>query len=136
MLNGGAAAGAAAGRFRTRKPKKTHLFYFGLLFWISRFVKGFIFNTSIRGNVGSKSIVRARRDNGSGVVWNSDGLILTCNHIVRKLDDYEAILNNGRLFQPRNDPYSNIALLKIQSNDDSISLNPIEVLTIMVLKVD
>ena len=35
----GAAAGAAAGRVRTQKPKKTHLFYFGLLFWISRFVK-------------------------------------------------------------------------------------------------
>jgi ABC-type uncharacterized transport system permease subunit len=60
MLNGGAAAGAAAagaaavaaasavvagaaagaaGRFRTQKLKKTHLFYFGLLFWISSFVK-------------------------------------------------------------------------------------------------
>ena len=51
----------------------------------------------------SKSVVRvrSRRGNGSGVVWNSDGLILTCNHIVRKLDDYEASLNNGRLFQPR-----------------------------------
>jgi S1-C subfamily serine protease len=77
-------------------------------------------------NKGSKFVVRARRDNGSGVVWNSDGLILTCNHIVRKLDDYEAILNNGKLFQPRNVPYTNIALLKIQSNDDNISLNPIE----------
>jgi proteasome alpha subunit len=41
---------------------------------------------------------------------------------VSKLDDYEEILNNGRLFQ--DDPYSNIELLKIQSNDDSISLNP------------
>jgi len=76
-------------------------------------------------NKGSKSVVRARRDNGSGVVWNSDGLISTCNHIVRNLDYYEAILNNGRLFQPRNDPYSDIALLKIQSNDDSISINPL-----------
>ena len=74
-------------------------------------------------NKGSKSIVRARRDNGSGVVWNSDGLISTCNHIVRNY--YAAILNKGRLFQPRNDPYSDIALLKIQSNDDSISLNPL-----------
>ena len=54
--------------------------------------------------------------------------ILTCNHIVRKLDDYEAILNNGRLFQPRNDPYSDIAFVEDSVQlIDSISLNPTEV---------
>jgi S1-C subfamily serine protease len=81
----------------------------------------------------SKSVVSVRsrsRGIGSGVVWKSDGLIVTCNHIVRKLDDYEVSLNDGR-FLPANvigsDPYSDVALLKIQSNDDSISLNPIEV---------
>ncbi|MGB6529826.1 MAG: trypsin-like peptidase domain-containing protein [Candidatus Nitrosopolaris sp.] len=70
----------------------------------------------------SKSVVSVRsrtRGNGSGVVWNSDGLILTCSHIVRKLA--AKVIGN--------DPYSDIALLKIQSNDknDDISLNPIEI---------
>jgi S1-C subfamily serine protease len=81
----------------------------------------------------SKSVVSVRsssRGVGSGVVWKSDGLIVTCNHIVRKLDDYEVSLNNGRFLPAKvigNDPYSDIALLKIQSNDDSISINPIDV---------
>jgi len=80
----------------------------------------------------SKSVVSVRsrsRGIGSGVVWKSDDLIVTCNHIVRKLDDYEVSLNNGRFLPARvigNDPYSDIALLKIPPNDDSISLNPIE----------
>ena len=70
----------------------------------------------------SKSVVSVSsrtRGNGSGVVWNSDGLILTCSHIVRKLA--AKVIGN--------DPYSDIALLKIQSNDknDDISLNPIEI---------
>ena len=86
----------------------------------------------------SKSVVSVRsrttrtRGNGSGVVWSSEGLIVTCSHIVRKLEEHEVSLNNGKSFPAkiiRNDPYSDIALLKIQSNDknDSISLNPIEI---------
>src|SRR5215469_2094265 len=83
----------------------------------------------------SKSVVSVRsrtRGNGSGVVWSSDGLILTCSHIVRKLDELEVSLSNGKSFPANvigNDPYSDIALLKIQANgkNDSISLNPIEV---------
>ena len=59
------------------------------------------------------------------------GLILTCSHIVRKLDELEVSLSNGKSFPANvigNDPYSDIALLKIQANgkNDSISLNPIE----------
>ncbi len=81
----------------------------------------------------SKAVVSVRsrsRGIGSGVVWKSDGLIVTCNHIVRKLDDCEVSLNNGRFLPAKvigNDPFSDIALVKIQCNDDSISLNPIEV---------
>jgi serine protease Do len=81
----------------------------------------------------SKSVVSVRsgsRGIGSGVVWKSDGLIVTCNHIVSKLDDYEISLNNVGFLPAKvigNDPYSDIALLKIQSNDDSISPSPIEV---------
>lgn len=83
----------------------------------------------------SQSVVSVRsrtRGIGSGVVWTSDGLIVTCSHIVRKLDELEVSLGNGKSFPAKvigNDPYSDIALLKIQANgkNDSISLNPIEI---------
>lgn len=83
----------------------------------------------------SQSVVSVRsrtRGIGSGVVWTSDGLIVTCSHTVRKLDELEVSLSNGKSFPATvigNDPYSDIALLKIQANgkNDSISLNPIEI---------
>jgi S1-C subfamily serine protease len=83
----------------------------------------------------SQSVVSVHsrtRGNGSGVVWTSDGLILTCSHIVRNLDELEVSLSNGKSFPAKvigNDPYSDIALLKIQANskNESISLDPIEI---------
>jgi S1-C subfamily serine protease len=83
----------------------------------------------------SQSVVSVRsrtRGIGSGVVWTSDGLIVTCSHIVRKLVELEVSLSNGKSFPAKvigNDPYSDIALLKIQANgkNDSISLDPIEI---------
>jgi S1-C subfamily serine protease len=83
----------------------------------------------------SQSVVSVHsrtRGNGSGVVWTSDGLIVTCSHIVRNLDELEVSLSNGKSFPAKvigNDPYSDIALLKIQANgnNDSIFLNPIEI---------
>src|SRR5215467_6854013 len=83
----------------------------------------------------SQSVVSVHsrtRGNGSGVVWTSDGLIVTCSHIVRHLAELEVSLSNGNSFPAKvigNDPYSDIALLKIQANgkNDSISLNPIEI---------
>jgi S1-C subfamily serine protease len=83
----------------------------------------------------SQSVVSVHsrtRGNGSGVVWSSDGLIVTCSHIVKKLDELEVSLSNGKPFPAKvigNDPYSDIALLKIQANgkNESISLNPIEI---------
>ncbi|HEU4822434.1 MAG TPA: trypsin-like peptidase domain-containing protein, partial [Nitrososphaeraceae archaeon] len=71
------------------------------------------------------------RGNGSAVVWTTDGHIVTCSHLVRKVDEVEVSLSNGKSFPARvigNDPYSDIALLKIQASDnDSISLKPIEI---------
>ena len=57
---------------------------------------------------------------------------MTCSHIVRNLEELEVSLSNGKSFPAKvigNDPYSNIALLKIQANgkNDSIYLNPIEI---------
>ena len=83
----------------------------------------------------SRSVVSVHsrtRGNGSGVVWSSDGLIVTCSHIVKNLDELEVSLSNGKSFPAKvigNDPYSDIALLKIQANgeNEDISLNPIEI---------
>jgi S1-C subfamily serine protease len=51
---------------------------------------------------------------------------------VKNLDELEVSLSNGQSFPAKvigNDPYSDIALLKIQANgkNESISLNPIEI---------
>jgi S1-C subfamily serine protease len=77
------------------------------------------------------SIQSRNRGNGSAVVWTTDGHIVTCSHLVRKVDAVEVSLSNGKSFPARvigNDPYSDIALLKIQASDnDSISLKPIEI---------
>jgi len=83
----------------------------------------------------SQSVVSVRsrtRGIGSGVVWTSEGLIVTCSHIVRKQEELEIGFSNGKSHPAKvigNDPYSDIALLKIQTNgkNDSISLNPIEI---------
>jgi S1-C subfamily serine protease len=88
---------------------------------------------NVAANV-SQSVVgihSRNRGNGSAVVWTTDGHIVTCSHLVRKVDEVEVSLSNGKSFPARvigNDPYSDIALLKIQSRDnDSISLKPIEI---------
>src|SRR5215208_3898012 len=77
------------------------------------------------------SIHSRNRGNGSAVVWTTDGHIVTCSHLVRKVDEVEVSLSNGKSFPARvvgNDPNSDIALLKIQaSNNDITSLKPIEI---------
>lgn len=75
------------------------------------------------------SIHSRNRGNGSGVVWTTDGHIVTCSHLVRKVDEVEVSLSDGKSFPARvigNDPYSDIALLKIQASNN-ISLKPIEI---------
>jgi S1-C subfamily serine protease len=81
----------------------------------------------------SQSVVSVRtrnRGNGSGVVWSNDGHIVTCSHIVRKVDELEVGLSNGKSFSAKvigNDSDSDIALLKIEANDKdgTIPLRPI-----------
>jgi S1-C subfamily serine protease len=84
----------------------------------------------------SRSIVSVHsrnRGNGSGVIWNVDGHIVTCSHIVGELDEVEVSLSNGKGYRAKvigNDPYSDIALLKIEATngkDDILPLKPIEI---------
>ena len=56
-----------------------------------------------------------KRGNGSGVIWNADGYIVTSSHIVGELDEVEVSIRNGKSYPAKvvgNDPYSDIALLK------------------------
>lgn len=83
--------------------------------------------------------VRSRRGNGSGVVWTSDGHIITCSHIVGKLDEAEVVTSNGKSYPAKvigNDPYSDIALLKVEASDnnESFPLKPIEIVDSESLK--
>jgi S1-C subfamily serine protease len=75
------------------------------------------------------SVHSRNRGNGSGVIWNVDGQIVTCSHIVGDQDEVEVSLSNGKSYPAKvvgNDPYSDIALLKIKDTC-GIFLNPIEI---------
>lgn len=84
----------------------------------------------------SQSVVGIRsrnRGNGSGVIWNVEGNIVTCSHIVGELNEVEVSMSNGKSYPAKvigNDPYSDIALLKIEaadSKDDILPLKTIEI---------
>ncbi len=82
----------------------------------------------------SESVVSIRsrnRGNGSGVVWTANGHIVTCSHLIRNVARVEVSINNGKSFPAKvigEDPYSDIALLKIQASDSNgIPIRPIEV---------
>lgn len=84
----------------------------------------------------SQSVVGIRsrnRGNGSGVIWNVDGNIVTCSHIIGGLNEVEVSLSNGKSYPAKvigNDPYSDIAFLKIEaanSKNAILPLKPIEI---------
>ena len=75
------------------------------------------------------SVHSRNRGNGSGIIWNAEGHIVTCSHIIGELDEVEVSLRNGKSYPAKvvgNDPYSDIALLKIKDTC-GIFLNPIEI---------
>jgi serine protease Do len=57
---------------------------------------------------------------GSGVILTNDGFIVTNNHVIDKADEITVTLNDKRTFKAVKvgaDPYTDIALLKIDSSD-------------------
>lgn len=59
------------------------------------------------------------RGAGSGVIIRSDGYVLTNNHVVRKADDIEVTLSDGRKFKGKvvgRDSFTDLALVKIDAN--------------------
>jgi len=57
---------------------------------------------------------------GSGVIINSDGYIVTNNHVIDNVDDIEVALQDNRIFKAKvvgTDPSTDIALLQIKGKD-------------------
>jgi S1-C subfamily serine protease len=69
--------------------------------------------------------VQSGMGGGTGVVWSADGYIVTCNHVVHRVRSTKVGFGDGRQVDAKvvgRDPYSDIALLKVDTN----GLKPIE----------
>jgi len=58
---------------------------------------------------------------GSGVIINKDGFIITNNHVIDNATSLEVTLNNNKTYMAEligTDPQSDIALIKIDANED------------------
>src|SRR5207253_5245047 len=77
----------------------------------------------------SRSVVRVgagRWRGGTGTVWSKDGHIVTSNHVIGDMREVEVGFSDGTKHTAKvvgRDPYSDIALLKIDSNN----LTPVDV---------
>src|SRR6058998_1838221 len=71
----------------------------------------------------SRSVVRVgagRWRGGTGTVWSKDGHIVTSNHVIGDMREVEVGFSDGTKHTAKvvgRDPYSDIALLKIDSNN-------------------
>lgn len=57
---------------------------------------------------------------GSGVIWSSDGLVVTNNHVVEGAQDIEVVLATGERIPATlraSDPLTDLALLELDRND-------------------
>ena len=72
-----------------------------------------------RGMFGQNS-TREQEGFGSGVIISPDGYIVTNNHVVRRTNEIEVALDDGRVFNAKivgADPSTDIALLKIEETN-------------------
>ncbi len=63
---------------------------------------------------------QARVGTGSGVIINSDGYIVTNNHVIHNADDIEVTLDDNRVFKAKvigTDPSTDLALIQIKEKD-------------------
>jgi S1-C subfamily serine protease len=73
----------------------------------------------------SVASVNAGRRGGTGIVWSSDGLIVTASHVLGHSTSPTVTLGDGRELAAKvlgTDPYTDVALLKVEAS----GLNPIK----------
>ena len=62
--------------------------------------------------------VNAGRRGGTGMVWSSDGLVVTASHVVGHSNSPMVTLGDGKELEAKvigRDPYSDVALLKVEA---------------------
>lgn len=78
------------------------------------------FSEKFNGESKKKTLRRFEtRGAGSGVIIRSDGYVLTNNHVVKKADDIEVTLADGRKFKGKvvgRDSFTDLALVKIEAD--------------------
>ena len=73
-----------------------------------------------RPNSQRRMIIPQRMGMGSGFIINSNGTIMTNNHVVKGADEVKVILNDGREFIAKDiktDPRTDVAIVKIDATD-------------------
>ena len=72
------------------------------------------------GYVPGPPIRRKEQSLGSGVIFSSDGYVLTNNHVIAGADDIQVLLDDGRVAQAQvigTDAETDLAVLRISAND-------------------
>jgi len=68
------------------------------------------------GYVAGPAMKRTDQSLGSGVIFSSDGYVITNNHVISRADDIQVLLDDGRVAQAQvvgTDPETDLAVLKI-----------------------
>ncbi len=76
---------------------------------------------SLQDLFSGKQYQRAQLGTGSGVIINSDGYIITNNHVINNSNKLSVTLNNNKTYEARiigTDPKTDIALLKIDPDEE------------------
>jgi S1-C subfamily serine protease len=77
-------------------------------------------NAVERAGAGTVTVYARQRMPGSGIVWTTDGLIVTANHVVERDEDITVGLPDGRTVAAAlvgRDPGSDVALLRTEAGD-------------------
>jgi serine protease DegS/serine protease DegQ len=72
------------------------------------------------GYVAGPAMKRTDQSLGSGVIFSSDGYVVTNNHVISRADDIKVLLDDGRVAQAQvvgTDPETDLAVLKIAAEN-------------------